>query len=48
MPPNPRPKSAIEIARNAKWYMNTTEKMRVSDSSNIKVASVVIPRPRYS
>jgi hypothetical protein len=40
-----RPKSAIEIARNAKWYYMTTEKMRVRASSVIKSVADVSATP---
>ena len=45
--PTVRPKSATEIATNAKWYHMVTLKIRVSTISYISVERVTRNRPAY-
>src|SRR6185436_9221301 len=35
-PPSPQPRSAVEMATNAKWYLSVAEKIRVSAISKVR------------
>src|SRR5690349_5647854 len=41
-----RPKSATEMAKNAKWYHMTTESTRVSETSRSRIEAVMANSPR--